>query len=566
VLDELAFNSHPVAVADGVGPMRKWHGNPWASLLVICFGFFMTLLDLTIVNIAIPDMQSGLSASLSEISWVLNAYMLVLVVLLITAGRLGDLIGAKRLFLVGLVIFTASSVLCGLSQGVGELIAARAVQGLGAAIMMPQTLTILTMSFPPAKRGAAFGIWGGVAGIATIAGPTLGGLLVTSFSWRWIFFINVPIGVLTFVAGVFILTDVKLGRRHRLDMLGVVLASLALVSLTYGIIEGPQYNWGTVKGFVSIPLLIGVGVALLAVFFVQQRMRQGNEPLLPFALFRDRNYAVMNLVSALVSIGMLGLMLPFTIYLQSVLGFTALRAGLTLAPFSLMSMCVAPVMGKLSDRIGGKYILFFGLLITAAGYVDITLVAQANSGQWATLPGMLLGGFGIGCVFAPMASVALRNIEPAMAGAASGVMNTVRQLGSVVGNVSVIVLLQSQLSSKISSVAPKYDAGVPAQLKGNLVNGLTSSAKSGLATGAGQNSSIPGLPANLPQQTKAAIGQAANEIFRHGYVEAMKPTLVLPIVALVVGALACLIARSGTGLATRGGEKPAQQAPIEMGA
>src|ERR1051326_2618179 len=235
----------PVTVT-GVS-MRKYRGNPWAVLIVVSLGFFMTLLDLTIVNIAIPDMITQLKASLDDALWVINAYALVLSVLVITSGRLGDLFGQRRLFNIGIVIFTAASAACGLSPGPGWLIAFRAVQGLGAAVLMPQTLAILTMVFPAERRGAAFGVWGAVAGVATIAGPTLGGLLVTAFDWRWIFYVNLPIGVVVLALSAVIVPDLRTGRRHRLDIPGVILASLSLVAICYGLVEGQRYSWGDRK-------------------------------------------------------------------------------------------------------------------------------------------------------------------------------------------------------------------------------------------------------------------------------------------------------------------------------
>ncbi len=205
--------------------MSKYRGNPWVVLIVMSLGFFMTLLDLTIVNIAIPDMISRLHATLDGVLWVINAYALVLAVLLITSGRLGDLFGQRRLFMIGVILFTLASAACGFSPTVGALIAFRAIQGVGAALLLPQTLAILTTVFPPERRGAAFGIWGAVAGVATIAGPTLGGLLVSAFDWRYIFFINLPIGVAVIVLSIFLIPDVKVGARHRLDIPGVLLAT-----------------------------------------------------------------------------------------------------------------------------------------------------------------------------------------------------------------------------------------------------------------------------------------------------------------------------------------------------
>src|SRR6516164_1440483 len=235
--------------------MRKLHGNPWAILVVVSLGFFMTLLDLTIVNIAIPNMIDKLHTSLDDVLWVLNAYALVLAVLVITAGRLGDLIGTRTMFVYGITLFTAASAACGFAPGPGWLIAFRAVQGLGAAMLMPQTLAIVTMTFPPDRRGAAFGVWGAVAGLATIAGPTLGGLLVTAFDWRWIFYVNLPIGVLVLVSTPMIIPNRKMGRRHLIDIPGVLLASAWLLAICYGLVEGQKYNWGTITGFISIPLI-----------------------------------------------------------------------------------------------------------------------------------------------------------------------------------------------------------------------------------------------------------------------------------------------------------------------
>ena len=242
--------------------MRKLRGNPWAVLVVISLGFFMTLLDLTIVNIAIPSMITKLHASFDDVLWVINAYALVLAVLVITGGRLGDLIGPRTMFAAGVTVFTAASAACGLAPSPGWLIAFRAVQGVGAAMLMPQTLAIITMIFPPERRGAAFGVWGAVAGAATIAGPTLGGLLITALDWRWIFYVNVPIGAIVLALTGVLIPRLHPGRKHRMDYLGVVLASAALLAICYGLVEGQTYNWGKITSFISIPLVLGAGVVL----------------------------------------------------------------------------------------------------------------------------------------------------------------------------------------------------------------------------------------------------------------------------------------------------------------
>src|SRR5215472_3897555 len=405
-------------------------------------GFFMTLLDLTIVNIAIPNMIAKLHASLDGVLWVINAYALVLAVLLITAGRLGDLRGQRTMFITGVVTFTLASAACGLSPNVGSLVAFRAAQGVGAALLLPQTLAILTTVFPPERRGAAFGVWGAVAGVATIAGPTLGGLLVSAFDWRYIFFINVPIGVAVIVLSVFLIPDVRVGGRHRLDFTGVLLATAALLAICYGLVEGQRYNWGKVVSFISIPLVIGVGVLLLGIFLAVQARTQDREPLVPFALFHNRNFSLMNWVSGVLSVGMMGIFLPFTIYLQSALGFSALKAGLTMAPASVVSMFVAPVAGRLTDKIGGKYILMSGLAFFAIGFGMAAAIATPHSTWQDFFPSFAIAGLGMGAIGA---------------------------------------LLQNRLSVALPAAAASRAGSVPPQLRRHFVAGFAASAQHGSA-------------------------------------------------------------------------------------
>ena len=497
--------------------------NPWVVLIVVSLGFFMTLLDLTIVNIAIPNMIDKLHASLSDVLWVINAYALVLAVLLITCGRLGDLLGQRQMFFAGVALFTAASAACGLAPSSGWLIAFRAIQGVGAAMLMPQSLAILTMVFPPDRRGAAFGVWGAVAGVATIAGPTLGGLLVTAFDWRYIFFINLPIGIAVLILTVLVIPDLRTGQRHHFDLGGIVLASLSLLAFCYALVEGQKYNWGRINSVLSIPLLFAVGVVLLALFIYQQARRQDREPLVPFALFRDRNYTLMNIVTAFIAIGMLGIFLPFTIYLQSVLGFSALKAGLTMAPASLVSMFVAPAAGRMSDRIGGKYILLTGLVLFAVGMGAIAVIAQTNSAWYDFLAPQFVAGIGIGCTFAPMITVAMRNVSPSLAGAASGVFNTNRQVGTVIGTAGVGALLQNRLIAGFTDQINQLGAHLPAAARDRLLAGFQAAARSGLGVG--------------PTHRTAGL---ASQVFTNGFVQAMRPSMIVPILFLLAGAICCL--------------------------
>jgi EmrB/QacA subfamily drug resistance transporter len=524
--------------------VKRYRGNPWAVLLVVSLGFFMTLLDLTIVNIAIPNMITKLHASLDDILWVINAYALVLAVLLITAGRLGDLLGQRKMFFIGVVSFTLASAACGLAPSAGWLIGFRALQGIGAALLIPQTLAMLTMVFPPERRGAAFGVWGAVAGVATIAGPTLGGLLVTAFDWRYIFFINVPVGIIVLILTVVLIPDLRAGRRHRFDISGVILASAALLLICYGLVDGQKYNWSTVTSFISIPLILGAGVALLAVFLLVQARKQDAEPLLPFVLFKDRNFALMNFVAGAIAIGMLGIFLPFSIYLQSVLGFSALKAGLTLAPASVIALFVAPVAGRMSDRIGGKYILLTGLTLFSIGTAWIAFVAGPDSAWYVFLAPQVAMGIGIGCTFAPMTTVAMRGINPRMAGAASGVFNTTRQVGSVIGTAGVGALLQNRLATALTSQARQRTASLPPPVRDKIISGFQGAAKGGLEVGSGHR--LTGL---------------GGQIFSHGFVDAMRPTMLVPIVILLIAAASCLLIRGGpVPSADRGAGGPAEVA------
>lgn len=431
--------------------MRSRRGSEWAVLTALSLGFFMCMLDLTIVNIAIPDMRLGLHASLAGIGWVVNAYVIVLAVLVITAGRLGDLYGRRVLFIAGIAVFTVASATCGLSQTIGELIAARAVQGTGAALLMPQTMAMIIATFPASRRGAAMGIWGGVAGLATIAGPTIGGLLVSGLGWRWIFFVNAPVGAIAIALAALVLPEVRSGRKQQLDPPGVLLASAGLVALTYGLVEGQAYHWGRVEGFVSIPAIIGAGVAALAVFLAVQARRQDRDPLLPFGLFKDRNYALMSGANLLVSVALVGMALPMTVFLQTALGFSPLKAGLTMAPASVVAGLAAPFAGRFADR-GGRYLPAAGFALYAAGMAVIAVLAGSARTWYDLLPGFLLAGLGTGCAMSPMQASATRNVPPQLAGAAAGVLNTLRQTGSAVGAAIVLAVLQARLAA---------DHGVP---------------------------------------------------------------------------------------------------------
>jgi EmrB/QacA subfamily drug resistance transporter len=518
--------------------MPQPRSNPWLVLLVLVTGFFMIMLDTTIVNVAIPAMSAGLNTTLDQILWVLNAYILTYAVLLITAGRLGDLYGQRNLFAIGLFVFTAASALCGLSQDANQLIAARVLQGVGGAVLVPQTLAILTSLFPPERRGTAFGIWAGVAGLATLAGPTIGGAIVTYIDWRWIFYVNVPIGIAALIATFAIIPDLRPGRRHGWDIVGVILATTGLFGVIFGLIEGERFNWGEIGPYViTIPEVIIAGAVLLLLFVFWER-RQA-EPLVPPSLFAERNFAVANWIAASVAFGMMSLFLPIVIYLQSVRGFSALTAGLTLAPMSLTSMVVAPVAGRMADRIGGKYILLVGVFVFAIGFGTLTYVAGPDSTWINFLVPAIVAGAGMGMTFAPMTTVAMRNISPQMAGAASGVLNTTRQVGAAIGSAVVGALLQNRLAITLHDQAVSHAPALPAAYRALFIKAFSSVATNGFQIGAGQNGAQ--IPAGLPPDVRQQLTALFHDVFVSGYIDALKQTLVVPIAVLGLTAFSALL-------------------------
>ncbi|MER7684729.1 MFS transporter [Streptomyces sp. NPDC097610] len=514
----------------------KWHGNPWAILITLSLGFFMTLLDLTIVNIAIPDMGQDLDASLDEILWVVNAYTLALAVLMITAGRLGDLRGKRNLFLAGVAVFTLASLACGLAQHPAQLIAFRAVQGLGAALLMPQTLSIIAEVFPADRRGAAMGIWGVVAGVSGALGPIIGGALITHLDWRWIFFVNLPLGVVVLGLAAAVIPGSRRTVRHRFDTLGVLLASGTLFCLAFGLTEGQRYDWNA-----WIWSLFGAAALLFAAFLGHERGQQGHDPLVPFSLFKDRNFTLINFVGVTVSFGIVGMFLPLTIYLQSVLGFSALKSGLVLLPLALGSFVMAGPAGVLADKIGGKFILMTGLLAWTAALVWIVAAADVGSSWTAVAFPLFLAGLGAGCTFAPMATEVMRNVPAKLSGAASGVNNALRQVGSVLAGAVVGAVLQAQLASSLTDQARERAGQLPAAYRDGFVGGFS---QAGTEVNARQAARLPeGVPHDIAERMRALGAQ----VFGHGFVHAMDPAVLVSAAVLLTGALTCLAVRRHRG-------------------
>jgi EmrB/QacA subfamily drug resistance transporter len=516
---------------------------PWLALAVLALGLFMTLLDLTIVNVAIPSIVDDLHASLDQILWVLNGYSLMYAVLLITSGRLGDIFGPRNMFMAGVVVFTVASALSGLAQDPTQLILARGAQGLGAAILAPQGLPIMTTIFPPERRGGVFAIYGGLAGLAVLAGPIVGGFIVTNFGWRWIFYVNLPVGVLIVALALALVPDLRPGRRHRLDLAGVALATVGLFGVVFGLIEGQRYNWGTVWSGITIPEIIAAGVAVLAIFFIIQWRRQDREPLLPFAVFKDRNYTVMTLVLMAMGFAMVGVFLPITIYFQSVLGLSAFDAGIATAPMPLVMMLFSGVVAPLAARFG-KYILMAGLTLFAIGMAYIAWRVQVDANRWSFVPGLVLGGLGLAGVWTPVYSLATRDLQPRLAGVASGVLSTVQELGTVIGSAAIGAVLQNRLATGLQEHAVGYSAQLPDAFRSRFVEGFSQAASRGLEVGRGQTGSSLQLPAGIPAQIAQQLERLAHAVFTQAFVDAMRPSMALAVAVVLVAAVGVLGVRA----------------------
>ena len=414
--------------------------DAWKALAALVLGFFMILVDQTIVAVATEAFVTQLGATTNQVIWVTSAYLLAYVVPLLFTGRLGDQIGPKRVSIAGLVLFTAASLWCGLAGSVEELIVARVVQGLGAALLTPQSLSVINKIFRPDRRGAAMGTWGAVAGIASVVGPVAGGLLVDSLGWRWIFFVNIPFGVLAVVL-VWLWVPRLPTHRHRYDGVGIVLSALGMFLLVYGIQQGESHGWDALT-----LVLIAAGVAGLAVFvWWQSRVR--TEPLVPLRLFRDRNFSLGNTAVTTIGFVTAGTMVPFMFYLQAVRGLSPTESGLMLLPMALVAGVLAPVVGRLADRFDPRLFTAVGYGSYAVSLVWLALVLGSDGSVAALLVPIALMGVANGCVWAPTSSTAMRRLDPVIAGAGSGVYNTTRQVGAVLGSAAIGALMQSRMAA-----------------------------------------------------------------------------------------------------------------------
>jgi EmrB/QacA subfamily drug resistance transporter len=399
----------------------------WWTLAAVSLGLFMIMLDNTVVNVALPSIERDLGARLSELEWIVSGYALTFAAFLLTGGKLADLLGRRRIFVIGLVIFSGASLACALAPGAGFLIGARVVQGVGAAFMNPATLSIITATFPARQRGTAIGIWVGVSATALAIGPLIGGLLTEHAGWSSIFYVNVPIGAVA-VAASFLLIDESrdTSREQRLDLPGLISSGLGLFSLTYALIEANNHGWtsGRILGAFAL-----AAVSLVAFVVLEQRQRL---PMLDLSLFRNSTFAGANTVLLLVTLAMFGIFFFVSLYMQNILGYSAVQAGAAFLPLTLLVVIVAPVAGRLSDRLGSRALMAIGMTLVTIELLYFSRLGVHES-YWTLVPGMLLGGVGMPLVMTPASAAALSGVPVDKAGVGSAVLNTSRQVGGSLG-------------------------------------------------------------------------------------------------------------------------------------
>jgi EmrB/QacA subfamily drug resistance transporter len=423
----------------------------WWTLAAVAVGLFMIMLDNTVVNVALPSIRKDLGIGISELEWVVNAYALTFGVLLLTGGKLADLVGRRRIFIIGLVIFTASSLACGLANGAEVLIAARTVQGIGAALMNPATLSIITATFPPRQRGTAIGIWAGVSALALAFGPLVGGLLTEKINWSWIFFINIPIGVLgVLAAGIFIDETRDTSREQRLDLPGLLTSAIGLFGLTYGLIETNDHAWGSAR-VLALFAIAAVFLTLFVLLELHQRL-----PMLDLSLFRNATFSGANTVMFLVGLAMFGIFFYNSLFLQNVLGYGAIKTGATFLPMTVLIILIAPAAGKISDQVGPRWLMGAGMILLT-GSLLLFATLDAGSSWWAILPGLLTGGFGMAITMAPTTAAAMGSVPVDKAGVGSAVINMMRQVGGSLG-----IAVMGALVATAVSVTP-FNPAFPQQ-------------------------------------------------------------------------------------------------------
>ncbi len=479
-------------------------------LLTMCFALAMAMLDNTVVNVALPSISRELGAGVSELQWIVDGYVLAFASLLLTGGIVGDRYGRKRTFLLGLTVFTISSLLCGLSQSTGQLIAARALQGAGAALLMPGTLSIITVTFPPHERAKAIGLWAGMSALALALGPTVGGLMVEHLGWQSVFFLNIPIGIVAYLTARRTVRESRSEITRELDLPGLVLGSGALLAVTYGLIEANVRGWAD-------PLILGslAAAGLLLVAFLAWELRNPTA-MMPLYLFRIPAFSAGNTVAFSVSLGMFATFFFLSLYMQLIRGYTAFEAGVRFLPMTIMIILTAPNAGRFASRHGSRMPMTYGLLLAGGGLLVLSRLG-VETPYWLMLPVFVVMGHGMGSTMSPMTAAVMNAVGPERAGLGSAMTNTSREVGGVFGIALLGTILTTRLSATLDpalraiGLAPQRLAALEASASGGRLD--------------------PALLADLPPSQRAAVGQAFRDSFMSGFRA-----------SLVVGGLVLLVA------------------------
>jgi EmrB/QacA subfamily drug resistance transporter len=425
---------------------RTPYSNPWNALWAMMVGFFMILVDSTIVAVANPSIMTELGTGYDMVIWVTSAYLLAYAAPLLVAGRLGDRFGPKNLYLAGLAVFTAASLWCGLAGSIGMLIAARLVQGIGAAVLTPQTLSMITRIFPAERRGMAMSVWGATAGVATLVGPLAGGLLVDALGWEWIFFVNVPIGVIGLVLAVRLVPALPT-HTHRFDLVGVGLSGLGMALIVFALQEGQSQGWAP-----WIWAVIVAGIGLMTAFVYWQSINTG-EPLIPLAVFRDRDFCLSNLGVAVIGFAATAMMLPLMFYAQAVCGLSATLSALLTAPMAISGGLLAPLVGKIIDQHHPRPVVGFGFSVLAITLTWLSIEMTPETPIWRLVLPFTAMGVGMAFTWQPLGATAARNLPPGLAGAGSGVFNATRQVGAALGSAAAAAFMTARIGAELPATA-----------------------------------------------------------------------------------------------------------------
>jgi EmrB/QacA subfamily drug resistance transporter len=471
----------------------------WWTLAAMCFALAMVMLDNTVTNVALPSIQRSFDASLSALEWTINAYTLTFAVLLVTGGRLGDIFGRRKVFLIGVVIFAVASATIGFAPNESFLVVSRAIQGVGAALMMPATLSIITNAFPPQERGRAIGIWAGVSAIALAIGPLVGGWLTEDVSWRAIFFLNVPVAVGAIAVTLFAAEESRDETvDHRVDYPGIATLTVGLTALVLALVEGNHWGWGSPQ---IIGLLAGSVVALVAFVLIERRSAT---PVVDFAFFRSRQFVATNAVAFLVTFSMFAIFFFLTLYLQNILDYSPLETGVLFLPTTLVVMVAGPISGRLTDRLGPRWLIAGGLLLIAASMLWQSRITVDTSYGYL-LPAFIALGAGIGLVMSPMSTAAMNAVDRTKAGVASGTLSMSRMVGGTFGVAALGALVAAIGRHDLEQSLPRLAAPARDQLVDGLGSGAGLEHAPAAVQSAAGNAFVDALSAGLTVSAAAAL-------------------------------------------------------------